>query len=215
MGFSDRDPPFFFCKPGDAVLAAHHDVEMAVAYPSRTSDYQHEVELVVVIGRCGTNIPADTALDHVWGYAVGLDMTRRDVQMEMRRQGRPWETGKSFDDSAIVGEVIPVSRGGHVTEGAISVKVEDQLRQSSDVSLLMWPVNEIIAHLSSWFRLEPGDLIFTGTPEGVGPVVAGQTMVASIDGLPTVRVRVASDSEKSKDCGGQPPIPVASSDVRE
>lgn len=190
MGFSDRDPPFFFCKPGDSVLTARQSSELRVAYPDRTSDYQHEVELVAVIGRGGRNIPVESALDHVWGYAVGLDMTRRDAQMDMRRQGRPWEIGKSFDDSALVGEVIPASQLGHLSSGRIRVEVDDQVRQDSDISLLIWSVEEVIAHLSTWFRLEPGDLIFTGTPEGVGPVLPGQTMLASIDGLPPLRVRV-------------------------
>lgn len=190
MGFSDRDPPFFFCKPGDAVLPARPGVELPVAYPDRTSDYQHEVELVAVIGRAGHRIPVMSALDHVWGYAVGLDMTRRDAQIDMRRQGRPWEIGKSFDDSAIVGEVVPASRIGHPASGRIRVDVDGQVRQDSDVSLLIWSVAEVIAHLSTWFRLEPGDLVFTGTPEGVGPVLPGQLMTASVEGLPPLQVRV-------------------------
>jgi fumarylpyruvate hydrolase len=190
MGFSDRDPPFFFCKPGDSVLTSRHTAELTVAYPDQTRDYQHEVELVAVIGRGGQHIPVESALDHVWGYAIGLDMTRRDAQIEMRRQGRPWEIGKSFDDSAIVGAVTPVSHIGHISAGRIRVEVDGQIRQDSDVSLLIWSVAEIIAHLSAWFRLEPGDLIFTGTPEGVGPVLPGQAMHAVIEGLQPLRVRV-------------------------
>lgn len=190
MGFSDRDPPFFFCKPGDAVLTVRQGAELVVNYPMRTNDYQHEVELVAVIGRAGENIAAEAALNHVWGYAVGLDMTRRDAQMDMRRQGRPWEIGKSFDDSALVGEVVPASRQGHFASARIRVEVDGQVRQDSDVSLLIWSLEEVIAHLSTWFRLEPGDLIFTGTPEGVGPVLPGQTLLAQIDGLPPLRVRV-------------------------
>lgn len=194
MGFSDRDPPFFFCKPGDAVKSVCEGANLNVAYPDRTNDYQHEVELVAVVGRGGANIPVVSALDHIWGYAVGLDMTRRDAQIDMRRQGRPWEIGKSFDESALVGEVTPAARWNQLSSGRICVEVDGQVRQQSDISLLIWSVAEVVAHLSTWFRLEPGDLIFTGTPEGVGPVLPGQSMFASIDGLQPLRASVRGKS---------------------
>lgn len=190
MGFSDRDPPFFFCKPADAVLALPECTTGALDYPARTQDYQHEIELVAGIGRAGRDIPVGEALDHVWGYAVGLDMTRRDRQIEMRQQGRPWEIGKSFDHSAVVGPLRPASVIGHPHAGAIRLSVNGQLRQRSDISALIWNVAEIVSHLSQWFELQPGDLVFTGTPAGVGPVMPGERMHGVIDGVGELRVDV-------------------------
>lgn len=190
MGFSDRDPPFFFGKPADSVVAVPADTSGTLEYPDRTQDYQHEIELVAAIGRGGRDIPAGQALHHVWGYAVGLDMTRRDRQIEMRQQGRPWEIGKSFDCSAVVGPLQPASRIGHPRAGAIRLSVNGQLRQRSDIAALIWNVAEIVCHLSQWFELQPGDLVFTGTPAGVGPVMPGESLHGVIDGVGELRVDV-------------------------
>ncbi|HSV81109.1 MAG TPA: fumarylacetoacetate hydrolase family protein [Ramlibacter sp.] len=191
MGFSDREPPFFFCKPPDAVAPVREGHVRIVEYPARTSDYQHEVELVAAIGKGGRDIDASDALDHVWGYAIGLDMTRRDAQISMREMGRPWEIGKAFDASALIGELRPVASVGHVNAGRIWLDVDGARRQDSDVSRLIWSVAETLSHLSTWFELEAGDLVYTGTPAGVGPVRPGQTMVGGIDGLGELRVRIA------------------------
>ncbi len=189
MGFDpEREPPFFFCKPADAVVPAEAPVR--VPYPPGTASYQHEIELVVAIGRGGRDIPVERALEHVWGYAVGLDMTRRDLQLALRDKGRPWELGKAFDHSAPIAALHPAERSGHPAAGAIWVEVDGVARQRSDLSQLIWSVPEVIAHLSTWFELQPGDLIMTGTPEGVGPVQRGQTMRGGIDGLGEIFVAV-------------------------
>lgn len=191
MGFDPtREPPFFFCKPADAIVPVADGQIGEVSYPSQTSEFQHEIELVVAIDRAGRDIPVERANEHVWGYAVGLDMTRRDLQLKLRDKGRPWELGKAFDQSAPIGPLLPASRIGHPTAGAIWVRVDGQDRQRSDIAKLIWSVPEIIANLSTYFELRPGDLIFTGTPEGVGSVQAGQTMLGGIDGLGELSVRV-------------------------
>jgi fumarylpyruvate hydrolase len=190
MGADERDPPFFFCKPDNAVVSCPPGRTVEVAYPSLTSDYQHEIELVAAIGKAGANIAAERALDHVWGYAVGLDMTRRDLQGQMKKQGRPWEVGKAFDQSAPIGPIHPAAMIGHPSRGAIWIQVDGVDKQRSDISLLMWNVAETIANLSTLFELRPGDLIYTGTPEGVAAVQRGQTMVGGVDGLGEIRVRV-------------------------
>lgn len=194
MGFSDRAPPFFFCKPGDAVVAVPAGTTALLSYPSRTADFQHEIELVVAIGRGGSDIDPARVLEHVWGYAVGLDMTRRDLQIRMREQGRPWEIGKSFDDSAIIGELWPAATTGHLRAGRIWLELDGSTRQESDIGKLIWSVAEIVAQLSVWFRLEPGDLIYTGTPAGVGPVLPGERMRGGIDGLGEIRVQVSASA---------------------
>lgn len=183
----DRESPFYFLKPADAIVASGS----VVPYPPRTSDYQHEIELVVAIGRGGRDIAMDAALDHVFGYAVGLDMTRRDLQMEARKAGRPWDMGKGFDSSAPCGAISPASVTGHFGQGTISLEINGAVRQSSDVSLLIWNVAEIVADLSTYNMLEPGDLIYTGTPEGVGPVLPGDQLVGHIQGLSEVRIAVS------------------------
>jgi fumarylpyruvate hydrolase len=190
MGADERDPPFFFCKPDNAIVVCPPGRTVELPYPSMTGDYQHEIELVAAIGKGGANIAVERALDHVWGYAVGLDMTRRDLQAQMKKQGRPWEVGKAFDQSAPIGPITPSSKIGHPNQGAIWVQVDGADRQRSDISLLMWNVAETIANLSTLFELQPGDLIYTGTPEGVNKVERGQTMVGGIDGLGEIRVRV-------------------------
>jgi fumarylpyruvate hydrolase len=184
MGFSEREAPFFFMKPADAVVPGGGPV----AYPPRTDNLHHEIELVVAIGRGGARIPVDQARDHIYGYAVGLDMTRRDLQLALRDKGRPWDMGKGFDQSAPLSPITPASTAGHLERGAIWLKVNGTERQRSDVSRLMWSVPEVIANLSEYVTLAPGDLIFTGTPEGVGKVVRGDQLVGGIDGLGELRV---------------------------
>jgi fumarylpyruvate hydrolase len=184
----DREPPFFFMKPAGATVDAARPV--GVPYPPMTKNYHHEIELVVAIGKGGSNIPAAKALEHVYGYAVGLDMTRRDVQLEARDKGRPWEFGKSFSKSAPVGALHRVQEVGHPESAAITLTVNGQPRQSSDIAKLIWSVAESIAVLSQYDALEPGDLIMTGTPEGVNAVIAGDLMRGAIAGLGEIEVRV-------------------------
>jgi fumarylpyruvate hydrolase len=192
MGFDpDREPPFFFCKPADAVVPVAYGETLELAYPSQTQNYHYEAELVAVIGKSGSDIPVERALDHVWGYAVGLDMTRRDLQMKMREMGRPWEIGKAFDHSAPLGPIHPASEVGHVENAGLWLTVNGETKQKSDVSHLIWSVAETVAYLSQYFRLEPGDVIFTGTPEGVGAVKKGDTMKVGVERLGEVTVRVA------------------------
>lgn len=191
MGFDpDREPPFFFCKPADAVVAVVDGQTLELPYPAETSNYHYEIELVAAIGKGGRDIPLEHANEHVFGYAVGLDMTRRDLQMKMREMGRPWEIGKAFDASAPIAPLYPASQVGHPAQAGIWLQVEGQDRQRSDIDKLIWSVPETIAYLSRFFELQPGDLIMTGTPEGVGPVVAGELMVGGVDGLGEIRVRV-------------------------
>jgi fumarylpyruvate hydrolase len=191
MGFDpDREPPFFFCKPDNAIVVVPPGRTVAMAYPPQTSDLQHEIELVVAIGKGGRDIPAAQALAHVFGYAVGLDMTRRDLQVRARDKGRPWELGKAFDASAPIAPLHPVARVGHPERGAVWLQVDGVDRQRSDIAKLIWSVPEVIANLSTFFELRPGDLVFTGTPEGVGQVARGQTMHGGIDGLGSLSVAV-------------------------
>ncbi|MCQ9329498.1 fumarylacetoacetate hydrolase family protein [Pelistega suis] len=191
MGFDpDREPPFFFCKPADSVVPVKTGETYDFPYPSQTNNLHYEAELVAVIGKKGSNISVEEALDYVWGYAVGLDMTRRDLQMKMREMGRPWEIGKAFDYSAPIGPIYPASKVGHIDKGAIWLTVNGEDKQRSDINHLIWSVAETIAHLSTLFELEPGDVIFTGTPEGVGAVVRGDKMVVGVDGLGELKVDV-------------------------
>jgi fumarylpyruvate hydrolase len=190
MGADERDPPFFFCKPANAIVVCPPGRTVELPYPSQTADLQHEIELVVAIGKAGRDIAAARALDHAFGYAVGLDMTRRDLQGAMKKQGRPWEVGKAFDHSAPIGPLHPVSAVGHPARGAIWLQVDGADRQRSDVSLLIWSVAETIANLSTLFELHAGDLIYTGTPEGVGAVQRGQTLRGGIDGLGEIELTV-------------------------
>lgn len=193
MGFDpDREPPFFFCKPNDdASIVPVADGETAsIPYPPQTANFHYEIELVVAIGKGGRDIPVEQANDHIYGYALGLDMTRRDLQMRMREAGRPWEIGKAFDYSAPVGPVHPVARTGIIERGAITLAVDGTIKQNSDLTHLIWSVPETIANLSTLFELQPGDLIFSGTPEGVGAVKTGQTMMGEIAGLGKLQVKV-------------------------
>ncbi|MBP6394208.1 MAG: fumarylacetoacetate hydrolase family protein [Giesbergeria sp.] len=194
MGFTGREPPFFFMKPADAVLAVNAGDTGTLPYPSLTANLHHEIELVVAIGKGGKNIAVADALEHVYGYAIGLDMTRRDLQNDMKKQGRPWCIGKGFDDSAPIGPITPAAQAGdmaHMAQAAIWLQVNGQDRQRSRLDQLIWSVAETIAHLSNAWALQPGDLIYTGTPEGVGPVLAGDVLEAGIDGLASLRLRVA------------------------
>ncbi|MBB1596639.1 fumarylacetoacetate hydrolase family protein [Achromobacter sp. UMC46] len=191
MGFDpDREPPFFFCKPADAVVPVADGQTLDLPYPPETANLHYEIELVAAIGKGGADIAVDDALNHVWGYAVGLDMTRRDLQMKMREAGRPWELGKAFDHSAPIGPLHPAGSATGIGQAAIWLQVNGTDKQRSDIGKLIWSVAETIAYLSRYFRLEAGDLIYTGTPEGVGPVVRGDTMVGGVDGLGTLSVRM-------------------------
>ena len=185
-GNPDREPPFFFSKPPDAIVANG----VAVPYPPRTSNLHHEIELVVAIGRAGRTIQVDDALDHVYGYAVGNDLTRRDLQTAARESGKPWDVAKGFDRSAPISAIHPVSDVGHPHRGAIWLKVNGADRQRADLSEMIWSVPEIIAELSTYYALGPGDLIFTGTPAGVGALKRGDEIEGGIDGLGILRTRI-------------------------
>jgi fumarylpyruvate hydrolase len=191
MGFTGREPPFFFLKPADAVVPVPVGETATIPYPSLTKNLHHEIELVVAIGTGGKNIKAADAQKHIYGYAVGLDMTRRDLQGEMKKQGRPWCIGKAFDQSAPIGPITPADKAGDVTKAEIYVQVNGKDRQRSNVSKLIWNIGETIEHLSAAWELQPGDLIFTGTPEGVAAVVSGDTLVGSVAGLGTLSVKIA------------------------
>jgi fumarylpyruvate hydrolase len=182
-----REPPFFFQKNPDTLVLSGQDFP----YPSQTKDVHHEIELVVALHKGGIDIPLESAMDHVFGYAVGLDMTRRDLQGEAKKAGRPWETGKSFEASAPCTPLVPASTIGHPTAGAIWVKVNGELRQSGDLNQMIWKVPEMISYLSGLFELKAGDLIFAGTPAGVGAVVRGDVMHGGIDGVGELHTRVA------------------------
>ena len=186
----DREPPFFFAKPADAVLYVAPGATGEFPYPSCSTNVHYEMELVVAIGKAGRDIPVERALEHVYGYALGLDMTRRDLQAEAKKLGRPWETAKGFDHSAPIGPIHPVARVGHIDRGAIWLEVNGTEKQRSDVSQLIWSTPETIAYLSTLFELNAGDLIFTGTPEGVGAIVKGDSMRGGIEGLGEFSVRV-------------------------
>ena len=190
MGFTGREPPFFFLKPADAVLPVADGEIGEMAYPPLTANLHHEIELVVAIGVGGRDIAAADAVKHIWGYAVGLDMTRRDLQNEMKKQGRPWSIGKGFDESAPIGLLQPISQTGELLKGAITLSVNGVQRQKGDLSELIWSVAETIETLSKAWTLQPGDLIYTGTPSGVGAVVAGDLIEGAIDGLGSLQLRL-------------------------
>jgi len=191
MGATGREAPFFFMKPADAVLPIAHGVVGVMPYPPMTRDLHHEIELVVALGKAGSNIAAADAMSHVWGYAVGLDMTRRDLQGEAKKQGRPWSTGKGFDFSAPIGPIYPVAQAQLKPDATIALKVNGELRQSGEIGSMIWNVAETIEHLSKYFTLQPGDLIFTGTPAGVGAVQAGDVLEGAVDGFGELHVRIA------------------------
>lgn len=182
----DREPPFFFMKPATAIVTDGQDM----AYPSLSKDVHHEIEMIVAIGKGGSNISPEQALNHVWGYGVGLDMTRRDLQGEAKKMGRPWDTGKAFDQSAPCSALMQVSQCGHPTNGAVRLFVNDELRQEGDLNQLIWNVPDTIAYLSTLFALQAGDLIFSGTPAGVAAVKKGDVLKGHVDGLPDLIVRI-------------------------
>ncbi|RPI14579.1 MAG: FAA hydrolase family protein [Lysobacterales bacterium] len=182
----EREPPFFFSKPADALVPNG----TAVPYPPRTTNLHHEIELVVAIGRGGRNLPVAVALEHVYGYAVGNDLTRRDLQFAAREAGRPWDVAKGFDASAPVTAIRPATDVGHLSHGAIWLEVNGKPRQRADLSDMIWSVPEIVAELSTYFELRAGDLIFTGTPEGVGALERGDSLVGGVDGLETLRTTI-------------------------
>lgn len=182
----DREPPFFFMKPADSVVANGADVP----YPPETNNLHHEIELVVAIGKGGVNIPENKALDHVFGYAVGNDLTRRDLQLAARDKGRPWDTGKGFDHSAPITAIHEVGAVGHPAQGRIWLAVNGEIKQDGDLTELIWNVPETISYLSGLFELQPGDLIYTGTPAGVGPLVKGDVVTGGIAGLPDLMTRI-------------------------
>jgi fumarylpyruvate hydrolase len=185
-----REPPFFFQKPTDAIQNVKVGEVADHPYPSLTKNYHHEVELVAVLKSGGTNIAADKALEHVYGYALGLDMTRRDLQNAQAAEKKPWEIGKSFDHAAVIGPIHPVSKTGHFTKGAISLAVNGTVRQNADLDKMIWSVAEQIAKLSEAFELKAGDIIYSGTPENVGPVVKGDVLLAKLEGLPDMSIRI-------------------------
>ena len=190
MGFTGREPPFFFMKPADAIVNVAEGTIGEIPYPAGTSNLHYEIELVAAIGTGGANIKAADAMKHVWGYAVGLDMTRRDLQGVVKKEGRPWEIGKAFDQSAPIGPIVPAAAAGNPGNASITLSVNGQMKQSSSTSKLIWSIAESIEHLTTYWRLEPGDLIFTGTPEGVGAVVSGDLMEGAVAGVGSLKVKV-------------------------
>ena len=180
-----KEPPFFFQKNPDNIVT-----DGKFPYPSATSDVHHEIEMVVALSKGGTNIPVESALDHVFGYGVGLDMTRRDLQGEAKKLGRPWEVGKAFEASAPCGPLVPASEIGHPTSGAVTLKVNAEIRQQGDLNQLIWKVPEMISYLSGLFTLQPGDIIMTGTPAGVGAVVRGDVLEGFVEGIGKIEVVV-------------------------
>ena len=192
MGFKGEEPPFYFCKPTDAVVPVLAGQIGRVPYPPGTTDFQYEAELVVAVGRGGCAIAEEDAQRHVYGYALGLDMTRRDQQLSMRRQGRPWEVGKAFDCSAPIGPIHRVKDVGVIASGEFTLTVDGEVRQHSDFSRLIWNIPQLLSHLSHLFTLAPGDIVFTGTPAGVGPVCVGQEMKLSNATLGELRVTVSA-----------------------
>ena len=180
----DREPPFFFMKPANAIVPNN----AKIPYPQATKDLHHEIELVVALGKGGADIPVEKALEHVFGYGVGLDMTRRDVQGEAKKMGRPWEMGKAFDNSAPCTALITASKSGHPAKGAIWLKVNGTITQQGDLSAMIWNIPDTISYLSRLITLQPGDLIYSGTPAGVGPVKAGDKLEGHVDGFPDLNI---------------------------
>jgi fumarylpyruvate hydrolase len=189
-GDATREPPFFFTKPADAVVPVVPPAIATVSYPLATKNYHHEIELVVAIGGSGVKIAPEAAQELVYGYAVGLDMTRRDLQSDMREKKRPWDIGKSFAQAAPIGPIHPASAAGQLARGKIWLDVNGQRRQEGDLADMIWDVPHTLAFLSQYYELLPGDLVFTGTPAGVGAVVAGDRLNGGIDGLGTLAITV-------------------------
>lgn len=190
MGSSGREPPFFFFKPADAVFNVTAKPTQDWPYPSITNDLHHEVELVVAIAKGGKNIPVDQASQHIWGYAIGLDMTRRDIQAAMKKEGKPWCIAKGFDHGAPIGPLTPIESTGEITSGPISLRVNGEVRQTGDISDMIWNINEVIAHISNAWELKAGDLIYTGTPAGVAAVKRGDVLTAEATQVGDFSIRV-------------------------
>lgn len=188
MGMAvERDAPFYFTKSAQAYVASG----ATIPYPPGTADFQHEMELVVCIGKAGFEISEEQALSHVFGYACGLDMTRRDLQLRARDKKLPWDMGKDFENAAVLSEIAPVSTIAHPNAGKIELKLNGTIKQSSDIGLMIHPIPALIAYLSEFYHLQPGDLIFTGTPEGVGPVVAGDCIEGEIEGVGSIALNIS------------------------
>ncbi|MEQ8443135.1 MAG: fumarylacetoacetate hydrolase family protein [Alphaproteobacteria bacterium] len=190
MGVSDRDPPFFFQKRPDGLVYCPPGQETEIPYPPMTSNFHHEIELVVAIGTGGKDIALADATSHIFGYAVGLDMTRRDLQGAAKEKGRPWDTGKNFEHGAPIGEIVPIAKTGPITDGMITLSVNGAVRQSAPMDEMIWSVNETIEDLSKYHTLYPGDLIYTGTPAGVGPVVSGDLLEGAAEKVGAISVRI-------------------------
>ncbi|MBN9255172.1 MULTISPECIES: fumarylacetoacetate hydrolase family protein [unclassified Mesorhizobium] len=190
LGNDERDPPFFFTKPGDAVV----DSDSTIPYPALTKNLHHEIELVVAIGKAGFRIPRERAPDHVWGYGVGIDLTRRDLQDEAKKAARPWDWSKAFDRSAPCGPIVPVSISGHPQKGRIWLAVNGTVKQDGDLAELIWPVADVVSICSDAVELQPGDLIFTGTPAGVGALAAGDVISGGVDGVGEIRLTLGPSS---------------------
>lgn len=190
MGGTGREVPFFFAKPADAILNIASDSIGSMPYPSSTENLHHEVELVLVLAKGGKDLTVEQAAECIWGYAIGLDMTRRDLQAAAKKVGRPWETAKAFDHSAPISEVTPVSELGVLEKGSINLSVNGDLRQQGDLSDMIWQPAEALSYLSTLFELKPGDLLFTGTPAGVGAVNKGDQIRAEIAGLGALEVKI-------------------------
>lgn len=186
MGSDERDPPFFFTKPADALV----ETGSTVPYPPETKDFHHEIELVVVVGKGGANIAEEDVIDHLWGAAAGIDLTRRDLQLAARDKGRPWDWGKAFDNSAPIAPIVPIADVASLTDGRIWLSVNGERRQEADLADLIWPVAEHVAILSRSIRLEPGDVIMTGTPAGVGAMVPGDIVRGGVADLPEIEITI-------------------------
>lgn len=186
MGADERQSPFFFQKPSDAIV----EDGTAVTYPPLTKDFQYEIELVLAIGKGGANITVENAASHIFGVAAGIDLTRRDRQIEARKTGRPWEIGKSFDASAPIGAIAPLNGGALPGQGALSLRVNGEVRQKGDIAEMIWNSTEIVSQLSKQNFLMAGDLVFTGTPAGVGPIVAGDEVIGEVEGVGTIRITI-------------------------
>jgi len=185
-----REPPFFFQKPTDAIQVVPQGTTIDHPYPPVTKNYHYEIELVAALKSGGKNIPVEKALDHVFGYAAGLDMTRRDLQRAMGDQKKPWEIGKSFDHSAVISHIFPAEKTGHIKQGPIWLKVNGNVKQNANLNMMTWDVAEQVAHLSTLFELKAGDIIYCGTPENVGPVVRGDVMTGHVEGIYDISVKV-------------------------
>ena len=191
MGFqADREAPFYFTKSAHAIQDGSASAAASQPYPPGTENYHYEMEMVVAIGTGGFRISLESAMDHVFGYACGLDMTRRDLQLKAREKGRPWDLGKDAESAAVIAEIVPAAQCGHLASGRITLAVNGETRQDQDLHDLIWSVPELIADLSKFYHLEPGDLIYTGTPSGVGPVVAGDKITGHVDGLPDISLAI-------------------------